>query len=277
MGVLKIHPRDPGALYQALTYLVTAPWLAPLERSVYVTPYYAGAALVMCVPFFFSSYYVEYWAGKKYFKAEDTGRLKGWCWSANLASYACIVLLLAGLIVGSLYANRNQAWLPGDSQAFKSPNSKYVLVSTRLAPNETFPEWALDLKDLANHQSTPVTHIRSGRAFACWSPGGDKFFLNLEQWGQTPPKVCLLYFYVPPLGRINLSEEAVRQNLFDPKLRKRPYESYFVRGDKWLDNDRVQLTVEAWYTAHPKADETRSLSDSFSYVYEIGKGFTFLK
>ena len=67
-------------------FLMTAPWLWPFESDMYwMAP---GAALLLLIPFFFASFWIEYFTGKMLFRDEDPAKMKLWAWKANCISYA---------------------------------------------------------------------------------------------------------------------------------------------------------------------------------------------
>lgn len=67
-------------------FLMTVPWLWPLGSDMYwMAP---GAALLLLVPFFFASFWIEYFTGKMLFRDKDPAKMKLWAWRANCISYA---------------------------------------------------------------------------------------------------------------------------------------------------------------------------------------------
>lgn len=81
--LMKVQWDGPGKF---IFFLITAPWLWPFGSDMYwMAP---GAALLLLVPFFFASFWTEYFTGKMLFRDEDPKKIKLWAWKANCISYA---------------------------------------------------------------------------------------------------------------------------------------------------------------------------------------------
>ncbi|MBI4271066.1 MAG: hypothetical protein HY615_12080 [Candidatus Rokubacteria bacterium] len=80
---------------------VQSPWLIPYEADLgWMIPV---AALVLCVPFFFMSVFVEAFIARRLLASHAPAHVRSWSWRANLASYGAIVALgAAGLLYSTL-------------------------------------------------------------------------------------------------------------------------------------------------------------------------------
>lgn len=78
----------PQKLFAAI---VQAPWLIPYEEDLnWLVP---TAAIVLLVPFFFASVFIERWAFDRK-KQLEKSLVQLWSWKANLATYGIILFLL---------------------------------------------------------------------------------------------------------------------------------------------------------------------------------------
>jgi tetratricopeptide (TPR) repeat protein len=87
------------APYQKVAFLVlTAPWLYPFESDMYwMLP---TAALLLLVPFFFVSVWIEYTVARRFVGAEP--KLMSWAWKANALSYSLMAIIACGWLVTSI-------------------------------------------------------------------------------------------------------------------------------------------------------------------------------
>ena len=93
LGCPLIHIGVPEKIVVILLAPVALAWLPPsVEQHQWWIPF---AALVLCIPFFFMSVYIEYLIATHVQKDELRSRLRSWSWLANLASYIPIILSLA--------------------------------------------------------------------------------------------------------------------------------------------------------------------------------------
>ncbi len=78
--------------------IVQAPWLIPYEENLdWMVP---AAAIVLLVPFFFASVFIERWAFDRKRQLEKP-LVRLWSWKANLVTYGIMeLLLLCTLIYG---------------------------------------------------------------------------------------------------------------------------------------------------------------------------------
>jgi len=83
-------------LYQKLfAVVVQAPWLIPYESDLdWMIP---AAAIVLLIPFFFVSVFVERWTFNIK-KQLDSSRVKYWSWKANLITYGIMESLLVATL-----------------------------------------------------------------------------------------------------------------------------------------------------------------------------------
>jgi len=78
---------------------VQSPWLIPYEADLdWMIPV---AALVLCVPFFFMSVFVEAFIARRLLASHAPAHVRSWSWRANLASYGAIVALGAAALLYS--------------------------------------------------------------------------------------------------------------------------------------------------------------------------------
>jgi hypothetical protein len=83
-----------------LAFTVQAPWLVPYEEHLdWLIP---AAAIVLCIPFFFVSVYLEYQVARRVLKEIGPERVRHWSWRANLATYGAIVMALAVMLALAL-------------------------------------------------------------------------------------------------------------------------------------------------------------------------------
>jgi len=90
-------------------YAVTgqAPWLLPYEDKMYwMLP---AAMLVLLVPFFFATWFVEYQIARRMLKELSAPNVKRAVLMANLASYGLLAFILIVDLGAEVYLNRN-AW-----------------------------------------------------------------------------------------------------------------------------------------------------------------------
>jgi hypothetical protein len=96
------HPLSPlaGIAVGAVNMVMMAPWVVPYEESLYwMVP---TAALILCVPFFFVSVWVEYLIARRMMGREHATQTRDWAWRANLWSYSLLVLVPIALLGKSL-------------------------------------------------------------------------------------------------------------------------------------------------------------------------------
>jgi hypothetical protein len=76
--------------------IVQAPWLIPYEEDLdwMIT----AAAIVLLVPFFFASVFIERWAFDRKRQLEKP-LVRLWSWKANLVTYGIMELLLFGTLI----------------------------------------------------------------------------------------------------------------------------------------------------------------------------------
>jgi len=87
------HPLSPlaGVAVGAVNMILMAPWLVPYEGSLYwMIP---TAALLLCVPFFFVSVWIEYLVARRMMGRERASQARDWAWRGNLWSYSLLVLV----------------------------------------------------------------------------------------------------------------------------------------------------------------------------------------
>ena len=86
----------PQKLFAAV---VQAPWLIPYEEELdWLVP---TAAIVLLVPFFFASVFIERWAFDRK-KQLEKPLVRLWSWKANLVTYGIMLLLLLGTLIYSI-------------------------------------------------------------------------------------------------------------------------------------------------------------------------------
>ena len=93
--------RVAGVANAVSTFAVTvqSPWLIPYEADLgWMIPV---AALVLCVPFFFMSVFVEAFIARRLLASHAPAHVRSWSWRANLASYGAIVALGAAALLYS--------------------------------------------------------------------------------------------------------------------------------------------------------------------------------
>jgi hypothetical protein len=80
----------------------SAAWIGPVGRpDAWLVP---AAALVLCVPFFFMSVWVEYRVVRRSFPEEEWPSVKKWSWTAHSFTYAAIAVALG--VTTALKASR---------------------------------------------------------------------------------------------------------------------------------------------------------------------------
>ena len=85
-----------GGLGADLYYLLLMPcWINPRPESWMVV----AATIILCVPFFFVSVWVEAAVVRLLAPEVASGQVKRWAWRANGITYGCICILLAGMLV----------------------------------------------------------------------------------------------------------------------------------------------------------------------------------
>lgn len=80
------------------TAILMAPWLGSNGTTWMVVV----ASIVLCIPFFFASVWIEFLVANAVLREIETAGVKGWAWRANAASYGGIVVLLLGLLAWTL-------------------------------------------------------------------------------------------------------------------------------------------------------------------------------
>ncbi|HPT07698.1 MAG TPA: hypothetical protein PLO85_06120 [Candidatus Omnitrophota bacterium] len=94
--------QTPLKKFLAVTW--QAPWLIPYESDLYwMIP---AASLVLLIPFFFASYFVEAIIARRMQKSLDTGLLKKSVFVANVVSYAILFVLTLAWLLVSLFNGR---------------------------------------------------------------------------------------------------------------------------------------------------------------------------
>jgi tetratricopeptide (TPR) repeat protein len=92
---------------QALALIVTSPWLNPDESRLYwMMP---AAALLLCVPFFFASVWIEYRVARRMMGRDQAPRVLGWAWRANVTSYVLLALVPAAWLGHNLVQHHKTA------------------------------------------------------------------------------------------------------------------------------------------------------------------------
>jgi tetratricopeptide (TPR) repeat protein len=100
-------PRFWGAALTALNVILTAPWLVPIESDLYwMIP---TAALILCLPFFLASVWIEYRVARRMVGLDRGPRAFDWAWRANLASYILLGLVPTVLLGKSLVDHHAKA------------------------------------------------------------------------------------------------------------------------------------------------------------------------
>lgn len=90
-----------------LFLLMTAPWLYPFRSDMYwMAP---AAALLLLIPFFFASFWVEYFTGKWMLREEDSAKVKQWAWKANCISYAIMFSITAIWLMTNIVNHQSTA------------------------------------------------------------------------------------------------------------------------------------------------------------------------
>lgn len=112
VGVLLISQQVPssGSLYQstfgaAIMTIVGAAWLAPDEKNIHWT--LPLAFIVLMIPFFFASWWIENKSVKRQMKEIDPGEIKIVTRNQNLLSYGLLVLLLLIWLIAQLIRKHN--------------------------------------------------------------------------------------------------------------------------------------------------------------------------
>ncbi len=81
-------------LGRLLAVTLQAAWLIPYEEHLYwMIP---TAAMVLLVPFFFVSVYIERWVLRFLWKGEEPSTLKRFSWKAHLLSYSFLMAVVLG-------------------------------------------------------------------------------------------------------------------------------------------------------------------------------------
>ncbi|HEY9774990.1 MAG TPA: hypothetical protein V6C81_14595 [Planktothrix sp.] len=91
----------------AIMMLLSSPLIPPDHENFYwMLPV---AALVMCVPFFFISVWIEYFVAVLFEKElEHKKAVLSWAWKANLISYALIVLFILTCLLSFIEMHKKQ-------------------------------------------------------------------------------------------------------------------------------------------------------------------------
>ncbi len=103
------NPLSPlvGVAVGAVNMIVMAPWLVPYEGNFYwMIP---TAALILCVPFFFASVWIEYLIARLMMGREHAPQTRDWAWMANIASYGLLVLVPGVLLATGLIQHARTA------------------------------------------------------------------------------------------------------------------------------------------------------------------------
>ncbi len=85
--------------------LLAPAWLGPDAKM----PIVHAASMVLCVPFFLVSVWIEQRLAWRWERGLSVGLIKRWAWRANSATYALIVLGLAAAFVVSFLAAGSEA------------------------------------------------------------------------------------------------------------------------------------------------------------------------
>jgi tetratricopeptide (TPR) repeat protein len=87
--------------------LATFPWLYPFESDLYwMAP---TAALLLLVPFFFASVWIEYFVARRFLQSQDRQSVMSWAWKANCASYMFMALITCALLSLSIVQHNQTA------------------------------------------------------------------------------------------------------------------------------------------------------------------------
>ncbi len=85
-------------------FFVTSPWLYPDENALYwMVP---AAALLLLVPFFFASVWIEYRVARRMLGRDQAPRILAWAWRANMVSYILLALVPAAWLGHNLLHHR---------------------------------------------------------------------------------------------------------------------------------------------------------------------------
>ncbi len=99
MGGGGSHPIDTP-MHAAIAVCKEAAWLCPYENDLdWMIP---AAAIVLCVPFYFVSVWIEYFVVRR-MVANDFRQIRRFCWWANFWSYLAIVVFWMACILASIY------------------------------------------------------------------------------------------------------------------------------------------------------------------------------
>jgi hypothetical protein len=83
-----------------VAFTVQAPWLIPYEGSLHwLIP---AAAIVLCIPFFFTSVYAERLVARRLATGTARSDVVRWSWRANLITYGVVVATLIVLLAMAL-------------------------------------------------------------------------------------------------------------------------------------------------------------------------------
>ena len=101
-GVLLVPLFAAAVLPRGLQFIVVpsyVAWLPPVEGTWWI----ATAMVILCVPFFFASVFIERWVARRFFPGSEAARVRQWSWVAHLWSYGGIAVVLIAVTVW-LYA-----------------------------------------------------------------------------------------------------------------------------------------------------------------------------
>lgn len=96
-----VQSYPPEAVGKVGSVILSAPWLGPFEEGSYwILPL---ATIVLLIPFFFASFWLEAWYVARTLCPEAPARGRKAVWNANLFSYlgllvACLVWLVFGVV-----------------------------------------------------------------------------------------------------------------------------------------------------------------------------------
>lgn len=89
-----------GTPWQKILAVSSQPaWLAPYEHELgWMIP---GAALILCIPFYFASVFIEYLVICRMVTCQRRQVMR-FCWLANLATYSLIAIFWGAILAASL-------------------------------------------------------------------------------------------------------------------------------------------------------------------------------
>jgi len=88
---------------------VQAPWLIPYESELtWMVP---AAAIVLLVPFFFASVFIERAVFLRFCESQSD-LVRRWSWRANLASYGLLLAVLVGVLAAAVVQSPPEPWTP---------------------------------------------------------------------------------------------------------------------------------------------------------------------